>query len=372
MHLILFICSWQLNIYLGCHCQVHLPPNGQLQAYSLPPGQNFPVMIPPVGHALPGQPLPASTGPPGFPGVFPPHNAAQQQQVDVMMRQNIFMLFFIGWKSVEHGDLTGQWRFVYPENHDCIFFMLLSLSGHVHGCGPSINEGWKTWSKVTLRLQVRIRNGLLPHKRFLYPACYLFFLIYFPSMWICDNHDMTRVAVFLSRSPKRRRSRSNSRSRWSRHRRSRSRSRDRRHHSPRSRSQERREREKERERRQKGLPPLKSDTLSSESWTLYLSTSVQGDWNLKLDLATIQQQPSIRYQVFHIFLNFWVVLPPRISDSDSWYVFSLQYNSVGWPAGQKDTTARCCLFTGGVWTDRIHQCKWICRDQPAVTTSCGL
>ncbi|XP_009697520.1 PREDICTED: splicing factor, arginine/serine-rich 15-like, partial [Cariama cristata] len=65
-----------------------------------------------------------------------------------------------------------------------------------------------------------------------------------------------------SRSPKRRRSRSGSRSRRSRHRRSRSRSRDRRRHSPKSRSQERRERERERERRSKGLPQIKSETVS--------------------------------------------------------------------------------------------------------------
>ncbi|XP_040907111.1 SR-related and CTD-associated factor 4 isoform X3 [Toxotes jaculatrix] len=60
--------------------QVPLPPNGQLQAYGLQPGQSFPVVMPPMGHALPGQPLPGSTGPPGFPGVYPPHSAAQQQQ----------------------------------------------------------------------------------------------------------------------------------------------------------------------------------------------------------------------------------------------------------------------------------------------------
>ncbi|XP_077448196.1 SR-related and CTD-associated factor 4 isoform X3 [Stigmatopora argus] len=71
-----------------------------------------------------------------------------------------------------------------------------------------------------------------------------------------------------SRSPKRRRSRSNSRTRRSRHRRSRSR--DRRHHSPRSRSEERRERERERERRQKGLPPVKNETLSICSTTLWV------------------------------------------------------------------------------------------------------
>lgn len=70
------------NIYLTYLPQVPLPPNGQLQAYGLPPGQSFPVMMPPMGHALPGQPLPGSTGPPGFPGVYPPHSAAQQQ-VDI-------------------------------------------------------------------------------------------------------------------------------------------------------------------------------------------------------------------------------------------------------------------------------------------------
>ncbi|XP_061483836.1 SR-related and CTD-associated factor 4 [Rhineura floridana] len=71
-----------------------------------------------------------------------------------------------------------------------------------------------------------------------------------------------------SRSPKRRRSRSGSRSRRSRHRRSRSR--DRRRHSPRSRSQERREREREKERRTKGLPPIKTETVSVCSTTLWV------------------------------------------------------------------------------------------------------
>ncbi|XP_056323556.1 SR-related and CTD-associated factor 4 isoform X1 [Danio aesculapii] len=83
-----------------------------------------------------------------------------------------------------------------------------------------------------------------------------------------------------SRSPKRRRSRSNSRSRRMRHRRSRSRSRERRRQSPRSRSQERRDREKERERRQKGLPPVKNNTLSVCSTTL---------WVGQLDKRTQQQ-----------------------------------------------------------------------------------
>uniref|UniRef100_A0A8B9EV36 SR-related CTD associated factor 4 n=1 Tax=Amazona collaria TaxID=241587 RepID=A0A8B9EV36_9PSIT len=83
-----------------------------------------------------------------------------------------------------------------------------------------------------------------------------------------------------SRSPKRRRSRSGSRSRRSRHRRSRSRSRDRRRHSPKSRSQERRERERERERRSKGLPQIKSETVSVCSTTL---------WVGQLDKRTTQQ-----------------------------------------------------------------------------------
>lgn len=58
--------------------QISLPPNGQPQLYGLPPGQSL-AMIPPVGHILPGQPLPGTAGLPGFPGGFPPQNAAQQQ-----------------------------------------------------------------------------------------------------------------------------------------------------------------------------------------------------------------------------------------------------------------------------------------------------
>ncbi|XP_029301921.1 splicing factor, arginine/serine-rich 15-like [Cottoperca gobio] len=72
-----------------------------------------------------------------------------------------------------------------------------------------------------------------------------------------------------SRSPRRRRSRSSSRSRRQRHRRSNSRSREQRLKS-RSRSQDRNEREKDRERRQKGLPCIKSQTLSVCSTTLWV------------------------------------------------------------------------------------------------------
>ncbi|XP_029372667.1 splicing factor, arginine/serine-rich 15-like isoform X2 [Echeneis naucrates] len=68
-----------------------------------------------------------------------------------------------------------------------------------------------------------------------------------------------------SRSPRRRRSRSSSRSRRSRHRRSRSRERR-----WRSRSQDRNERERDRERRQKGLPSMKSQTLSVCTTTLWV------------------------------------------------------------------------------------------------------
>ncbi|XP_012735036.2 SR-related and CTD-associated factor 4 [Fundulus heteroclitus] len=70
-----------------------------------------------------------------------------------------------------------------------------------------------------------------------------------------------------SRSPRRRRSRSSSRSRWSRHRRSRSRERRWR---PRTGSEDGSEREKDRERRQKGLPSIKSQTLSVCSTTLWV------------------------------------------------------------------------------------------------------
>ncbi|XP_063304094.1 SR-related and CTD-associated factor 4 isoform X1 [Pelobates fuscus] len=93
---------------------------------------------------------------------------------------------------------------------------------------------------------------------------------------IQDNKRHQPEPKSASRSPKRRRSRSSSRSRRSRHRRSRSRSRDRRRHSPKSRSQERRDRE----RKLKGLPPIKSETVSVCSTTL---------WVGQLDKRTSQQ-----------------------------------------------------------------------------------
>ncbi|KAF3847467.1 hypothetical protein F7725_020495 [Dissostichus mawsoni] len=84
-----------------------------------------------------------------------------------------------------------------------------------------------------------------------------------------------------TQSPKRRRSRSSSRSRRPRHRRSNSRSKEQ-HLRSRSGSQDRNEREKDRERRQKGLPSIKSQTLSVCSTTL---------WVGQLDKKT--QQPDV-------------------------------------------------------------------------------
>lgn len=86
------LCTW----FTVFPPQVLLPPNGQPPTYGLPPGQSFPAMMPPMGHALPGQPLPGSTVPSGFPGVFPPHTAAQQQQVRIV--QMICSCTFFRWK----------------------------------------------------------------------------------------------------------------------------------------------------------------------------------------------------------------------------------------------------------------------------------
>uniref|UniRef100_A0A8C3W6W0 SR-related CTD associated factor 8 n=1 Tax=Catagonus wagneri TaxID=51154 RepID=A0A8C3W6W0_9CETA len=74
-----------------------------------------------------------------------------------------------------------------------------------------------------------------------------------------------------SRSPRKRRSRSRSGSRKHKHRkRSRSRSRERKRKSSRSYSSERRAREREKERQKKGLPPIRSKTLSVCSTTLWV------------------------------------------------------------------------------------------------------
>lgn len=69
--------------------------------------------------------------------------------------------------------------------------------------------------------------------------------------------------LIFYRSPRKRRSRSRSGSRKRKHRkRSRSRSRERKRKSSRSYSSERRAREREKERQKKGLPPIRSKTLS--------------------------------------------------------------------------------------------------------------
>lgn len=97
--------------------QVHLPPNGQPQAYGLAPGQGFPAMVPPVGHTQPGQPIPGPTGPSGFPGLYPPHGAAQQQQVNLRLKHNSCplnrekkRLWIILWETavVQQGFVTDR------------------------------------------------------------------------------------------------------------------------------------------------------------------------------------------------------------------------------------------------------------------------
>uniref|UniRef100_A0A672KRJ7 Splicing factor, arginine/serine-rich 15-like n=1 Tax=Sinocyclocheilus grahami TaxID=75366 RepID=A0A672KRJ7_SINGR len=97
-----------------------------------------------------------------------------------------------------------------------------------------------------------------------------------------DGRDRRHSRRTRSRSPRSRRSRSGSRSRRerSRYHRTRSRSRERRGRSPQARSEERRDREKERERRQKGLPPIKKESLSVCSTTLWIG---------QLDKKTQQQ-----------------------------------------------------------------------------------
>uniref|UniRef100_A0A087YGT8 SR-related CTD associated factor 4 n=1 Tax=Poecilia formosa TaxID=48698 RepID=A0A087YGT8_POEFO len=69
-----------MNLSQDITQQVSVPPNGQLQAGVVLPGQGYPVTMPTMGHALPGHHIPGSTGLPGFPGIYPPQNAAQQQQ----------------------------------------------------------------------------------------------------------------------------------------------------------------------------------------------------------------------------------------------------------------------------------------------------
>ncbi|XP_066506494.1 SR-related and CTD-associated factor 4 isoform X2 [Hoplias malabaricus] len=183
-----------------------LPPNGQLQNFSLMPPQPYPGMMPLMGQ-------PPTAVPPGFTGAFPPQNDA------------------------------------FPQ----------LMPGHQE---PPVGLDASSRHPPDSR-RSRSRSG--------------------------------------SRSPKRRRSRSNSRSRRSRHRRSRSRSRERRRHSPRSRSQERRDRERDRERRQRGLPPIKPDTLSVCSTTL---------WVGQLDKRTQQQDVACLLEEFGQIESINMI-PPR-------------------------------------------------------------
>uniref|UniRef100_A0AAQ6IGB8 SR-related CTD associated factor 8 n=1 Tax=Anabas testudineus TaxID=64144 RepID=A0AAQ6IGB8_ANATE len=96
--------------------------------------------------------------------------------------------------------------------------------------------------------------------------------VFIVAVRVGDELNCLNVLDFsICRSPKRRRSRSRSGSRKRKHRkRSRSRSRDRKRKSSRSYSSERRAREREKERQKKGLPPIRSKTLSVCSTTLWV------------------------------------------------------------------------------------------------------
>lgn len=48
-------------------------------------------MMPPVGHIIPVQPLPGAAGLPGFPGVCPPQNAAQQKVGSSLYLEHFFI-----------------------------------------------------------------------------------------------------------------------------------------------------------------------------------------------------------------------------------------------------------------------------------------
>lgn len=98
--------------------------------------------------------------------------------------------------------------------------------------------------------------------------------VFFPSprseKFEQKNNIVVRSKIrFFCRSPRKRRSRSRSGSRKRKHRkRSRSRSRERKRKSSRSYSSERRAREREKERQKKGLPPIRSKTLSGK-WHIF-------------------------------------------------------------------------------------------------------
>uniref|UniRef100_A0A665V028 Splicing factor, arginine/serine-rich 15-like n=1 Tax=Echeneis naucrates TaxID=173247 RepID=A0A665V028_ECHNA len=117
---------------------------------------------------------------------------------------------------------------------------------------PDLDPGKRLWSlQIARNFSYIFRNAVLSLMvRFCFSNDF--------SVHVC-------LLVCFFRSPRRRRSRSSSRSRRSRHRRSRSRERR-----WRSRSQDRNERERDRERRQKGLPSMKSQTLSVCTTTLWV------------------------------------------------------------------------------------------------------
>ncbi len=127
--------------------------------------------------------------------------------------------------------------------------------------------------------------------------------IFSPTFSVNDQKEQTcditiNIIMFSRcRSPKRRRSRSRSGSRKRKHRkRSRSRSRDRKRKSSRSYSSERRAREREKERQKKGLPPIRSKTLS-------------GRWkSLCQNILTIYPHNCLLSELFLILLNFLPII----------------------------------------------------------------
>nr|XP_020468805.1 splicing factor, arginine/serine-rich 15-like [Monopterus albus] len=153
-------------------------------------------------------------------------------------------------------NVFNQFPGLMPGTEDVEPYMMGQTGGVEHGGGRSLVDhlmmpgGYHSINETYLHLQMNSREDL--------------------AMRWEDRHGgyvRRSRSKSGSRSPRRRRSRSSSHSRRSRLRRSHSR--ERRWRS-RSRSQDRSEREKDRERRQKGLPSIKSQTLSVCSTTLWV------------------------------------------------------------------------------------------------------
>ena len=142
--------------------------------------------------------------------------------------------------------------------------------------------------------------------------------------------------MMFSRSPRRRRSRSSSRSRRCRPEHSRSRE-----SRWRSRSRDRSERENNRERRQKGLPIIKSQTLSGmcqESEFKFVTVSSS---------YVCKRKRIILHTCFFFFLFVLFFLS-----------YSLQYYTLDWTAGQENPTVWCGVPFRGIWSNWVNQCEF--------------